>query len=307
LFSCDQVTERVLQGIAMKMLLIGKTSQLGADIVRNNRDHEIIAIDTRDIDMGLRDSTNSAIQSHRPEVIINTTAFDDVLLCETDPMIAFAVNCLAVRDLAIAGSRVGAVFVTFSTDYVFDGEKRALYREDDKPMPLQLYGISRLAGEYAALSAAVDCTLIIRTCGLYGLFGTQPAGGNFVDKRIQDAKARTPLEMGSDQVVSPTYSHDLSKAVLALLEHPQRGPGIYHLVNEGKCSWYEFTKAIYEIMGITATLKPVDRGGKIGDMKRPLYSALANTKARALGIILPHWRDALERYLQEKYGIGEKD
>jgi dTDP-4-dehydrorhamnose reductase len=78
-------------------------------------------------------------------------------------------------------------------------------------------------------------------------------------------------------------------------------------VNEGKCSWYEFTKAIYEIMGITATLKPVDRGGKIGDMKRPLYSALANTKARALGIILPHWRDALERYLQEKYGIGEID
>jgi dTDP-4-dehydrorhamnose reductase len=291
----------------MKMLLIGKKSQLGADIVRNNTNHEISAIDTKTIDIGSRESVNSAMQSHRPDVVVNTTAFDDVLLCETDPMIAFAVNCLAVRDLAIACSRVGAVFVTFSTDYVFDGEKRALYSEEDKPMPLQIYGISRLAGEYAALSAAFDSTLIIRTCGLYGIFGTQPAGGNFVDKRIQDAKAQRPLEMGSDQVVSPTYSHDLSRAVLKLLEHPQRGPGIYHLVNEGKCSWYEFTKAIYEIMGFTVTLKPVDRGGKSGDMKRPLYSALANTKARTLGIILPHWRDALERYLQEKYGNGIRE
>jgi dTDP-4-dehydrorhamnose reductase len=290
----------------MKMLLIGKTSQLGIDIVRNNTNHEISAIDTKTINISSRDSVSNAIQSQRPDVVINTDAFDDVLLCEADPIIAFAVNCIAVRDLAIACSRVGAVFITFSTDYVFDGEKKALYHEDDKPMPLQIYGISRLAGEYAALSAALDRTLIIRTCGLYGIFGTQPPGGNFVDKRIQDAKAQMPLEMGSDQVVSPTYSNDLSKAVLELLEHPQRAPGIYHLVNEGKCSWYEFTQAIYEIMGFTVTLKPVDRGGKSGDMKRPLYSALANTKARTLGVILPHWRDALERYVQEKYGPGKK-
>jgi len=110
--------------------------------------------------------------------------------------------------------------------------------------------------------------------------------------------------MGSDQIVSPTYTHDLSKAVLQLIEHPQRKPGIYHLVNEGKCSWYELTKAIYEIMGFTVNVTPLDRGGKSGDMRRPLFSALANTKARALGISLPHWRDALERYLKEKYNAG---
>jgi len=289
----------------MKILLIGKTSQLGTDIERNNSNHEISAIDIRTIDMSSRDILNSVIGGGQPDVVINTTAFDDVLLCETDPIIAFSVNCLAVRDLAMASSRVGAVFVTFSTDYVFDGEKKGLYHEDDKPMPLQVYGISRLAGEYAALSAAFDRTVIIRTCGVYGMSGTQPAGGNFVDKRIQDAEARIALEMGSDQVVSPTYSHDLSRAVLKLLEHPERTSGIYHLVNEGKCSWYEFTKAIYELMGFSIKLKPVDRGGRSGDMKRPLYSALANTKAKRLGVVLPYWRDALERYLREKYGAGK--
>lgn len=107
--------------------------------------------------------------------------------------------------------------------------------------------------------------------------------------------------MGGDQVVSPTYTHDLSKAVLRLIEHPQRTPGVYHLVNEGKCGWYAFTKAIFEIMGLTVKLNPMDRSGKSGDMKRPLYTALANTKARALGIMLLPWRDALERYLVKKY------
>ena len=178
--------------------------------------------------------------------------------------------------------------------------KKALYLEDDRPVPLQIYGMTRLAGEYAALSAAPGHAIVIRTCGLYGISGAQSKGGNFVDKRIEDAKNHTSLEMGSDQIVSPTYTHDLSKAVLQLIEHPQREPGIYHLVNEGQCSWYELTKAIYEIMGLAVKVTPLDRGGKSGDMRRPLYSALANTKARALGIILPHWRDALGEVFKGK-------
>jgi len=107
--------------------------------------------------------------------------------------------------------------------------------------------------------------------------------------------------MGSDHVISPTSTLDLSKAVLQLIECPERDAGVYHLVNEGECSWYDFTKAIYEIMSFAVTVNPVDRRGRSGDMRRPVYSALANTKARALGIILPHWRDALERYLKEKH------
>jgi dTDP-4-dehydrorhamnose reductase len=245
------------------------------------------------------------LNDYRPEAVVNTVAFDDVPLCETDPANAFMINCAAVRDLAVACRGLGAVFVTFSTDYVFDGEKKALYEEDDKPAPLQMYGISRLAGEFAALSVAPENTMIIRTCGLYGVTDAQARGVNFVDKRIEDAQSQAPLPMGGDQIVSPTYTRDLSKAVLQLIEHPGRTPGIYHLVNEGKCSWYEFTKAIYEIMGFTVAIKPVDRSGKSGGIRRPLYSALANTRARKLGIILPPWRNGLERYLLEKHGPGK--
>jgi dTDP-4-dehydrorhamnose reductase len=107
--------------------------------------------------------------------------------------------------------------------------------------------------------------------------------------------------MSCEQIVSPTYTDDLSRALLDIIDHQEFKPGIYHLVNEGECSWYEFTIAIFEIMGINIKVKPVDRGGMSGEMRRPVYSALANTKARALGIILPQWRDGLERYLKEKY------
>ena len=290
----------------VKILLIGKTGQLGGDILRNSAGYEIYAPDRTQLDICDRDAINAVFDDIRPDAVINTAAFHNVPLCETDPLSAFKVNCVAVQELAKACSRIKALFVTFSSDYVFDGEKKALYQEDDKPNPLQVYGITRVAGEYAALSVAQDHAIVIRTCGLYGVSGAQTKGGNFVDKRVQDAKTHAVVEMGNDQVVSPTYTHDLSKAVLQLIEHPQMLPGIYHIVNEGRCSWYELTKAIYQIMGLAVEVRPLDRGGKSGDMRRPLYSALANTKARALGIILPPWRNALERYLKEKYGSVEK-
>jgi len=287
----------------MKILLIGRTGQLGGDLLRGSKGHEIVAPGRADVDIASIETVERAVRDVRPDVLINTAAFHNVPLCEDKPDTAFRFNCVAVRDMARLCSRTNVAFVTFSSDYVFNGSQRTPYREDDRPAPLQIYGITRAAGEYAALSEAPEHAIVIRTCGLYGRSGASSKGGNFVDKRIQDAQTHSSMEIGADQVVSPTYTHDLSKAVLQLIEHPQRKPGIYHLVNEGQCSWYELTKAIYEIMGLTVKVTPRDRGGKSGDMRRPLNSALANTKARALGIILPHWRDALERYLKEKYEI----
>jgi dTDP-4-dehydrorhamnose reductase len=287
----------------MKILLVGKTGQLGSDLLRVNTKHQIFAPVRGELDICSREAVSSAIERYRPDTVINTAAFHNVPLCETEPETAFRVNCVAVRDIASACARIGALFVTFSSDYVFGGEKRTPYLEDDRPEPLQIYGMTRLAGENAALSSAPNHAIVIRTCGLYGASGAQSKGGNFVDKRIEDAKTYASLEMGRDQIISPTYTHDLSKAILQLIEHPERKPGVYHLVNEGECSWYDFTRTIYEIMGITIELRPVDRNCRSGDMRRPCYSALANRTAKALGITLPHWRDALERYLKEKYGI----
>jgi dTDP-4-dehydrorhamnose reductase len=286
----------------MRILLIGKTGQLGSDILRIGHEmHEIHAPEKNVLDIGSPGKIEETVDSYRPHVVINTAAYHNVPLCEIEWGMAFKINCIAVRDLARACKRVRGLFITFSTDYVFDGRKRTPYLEDDKPAPLQIYGISKLAGEWAAMSVLPERSIIIRTCGLYGLSGAKTKGGNFVDNRINDARNNDIVEMSSDQVVSPTFAEDLARAVLQLVVHPDIRPGIYHLVNEGEGSWYEFTKAIFEIMGLQAEVRPVDRKGLSGGMRRPLYSVLANTKAKALGISLPCWRDAIERYLRVKY------
>ena len=275
--------------------------QLGSSILAEQTTHRIYAPDRAELDIESKESYERVIAEFHPDVVVNTAAFHNVPQCEVEPLRAFAVNCQSVRDLALACKKADTLLVTFSTDYVFGGERKTPYREDDRTRPLQMYGISRLAGELSALATAPQHAVVIRTCGLYGLSGASSKGGNFVDKRIADAQSSSEMEMGCDQVVSPTYTDDLAQAVLKLIEHPQLVPGIYHLVNEGECTWFEFTQAIYELLNINVDLRPVDRGGMSGEMRRPLYSALANTKARDLGILLPHWRDALQLYLNIKY------
>lgn len=282
----------------MKILLIGKTGQLGGDLIRNNPGYEVTAPGRDELDLADGAAIGRIVTGYRPDVVINTAAYHNVPLCEIEVEQAFRINCAAVRDLALACRLAGSRFVTFSSDYVFGGEKRTPYAEDDRPQPLQMYGISRLAGELAALANYQEGSIIIRTCGLYGRSGAQSKGGNFVDKRLEDAKTQTFIEMGCDQVIVPTSTDDLSRAVWQLLAHPRSGAGIYHLVNEGECSWYEFTRAILEIAGLAVDVVPVDRRGMSGDMRRPLYSVLTNVRAKAMGIELPHWRDALGRYLE---------
>jgi dTDP-4-dehydrorhamnose reductase len=285
----------------MKILLIGATGQLGGDLLRNNPGHEILAPGRERFDLARPGEAARAVAETRPELVINCAAFHNVPKCEEEPAQAFLVNCVAVRDLAAACAAHGARLVTFSSDYVFGGPRSEPWREDDRPAPLQIYGISRLAGEYAALAAAPAYAVVIRTCGLYGRSGARSKGGNFVDGRVADARAGKRIEMASEQVVAPTSTDDLSRAVFALLDHPKLTPGIYHLINEGACSWYEFTREIVGLAGGKLEVVPVDRGGRTGNMRRPLYSVLANTKARALGVTLRPWREALADYLRAKY------
>jgi dTDP-4-dehydrorhamnose reductase len=286
----------------VKTLLIGRTGQLGGDILRLNRDLEIVAPERGELDITQPAQIAAAMARHRPGLVISCAAFHNVPLCEERPAEAFQVNCVAVRDLAAACRDAGARLVTFSSDYVFSGDQRTPYGEDDLPGPVQMYGVTRLAGENAALAAAPKHVLVVRTCGLYGASGARSKGGNFVDGRVADARAGRTIEMACEQTVAPTSTEDLAKAVLALVHAPGAAPGIYHLVNEGECTWYELTCAIVKILGLQAKVVPVDRGGRTGNMRRPLYSVLANRKARRLGIVLPPWRDSLQRYLQQKHG-----
>jgi len=287
----------------MKILLIGATGQLGGDLLRNNQGHDITAPERAKLDLARPEQMIEFVRAQRPEMVINCAAFHNVPLCEDQPEQAFRINCAAVRDLAMVCSEIGAWLVTFSSDYVFGGEKRTPYLEGDRPAPLQVYGITRLAGEQAALATAPERVVIIRTCGLYGVSGARSKGGNFVDGRVADARAGKRIEMASEQVLAPTSTEDLSRAVLALLGRPL-DPGIYHLVSEGECSWYEFTREIVRLIGAGTEVVPVDRGGRSGNLRRPLYSVLGNSKARARGVILRPWRAALADYLRAKYGTA---
>ncbi len=303
----------------MKLLIIGKTGQLGSALVNDALllNHEVIALTRQQLDIGnitnnITDTDNNKflkiLENNQPDIVINTAAFHNVPLCEIEPLNAFKFNFIAVRNMAKICNNLDIQFITFSTDYVFDGKKNKPYIELDIPNPLQIYGLSKLAGEYASL--LYENTTIIRTCGLYGLRNkslNNESKTNFVDSRIKDSKERSYIEISNDQTVSPTYASDLSKAVLELIKYQSIKKqnnldlNIYHLVNESYCTWYEFTKEIYNILNININVIPVDRKGKDGNMRRPLFSALENEKAKKLGIILPHWKDALKRYLELKY------
>ncbi len=195
----------------MKVLLIGKTGQLGGSILKEAGDHHIFAPNRSELDIEDSSSFERMVNELHPDVVINTAAFHNVPLCEQESLRAFAVNCQAVRDMAAICKKNDIRLVTFSTDYVFSGEQRKPYSEEAKAMPLQIYGISRLAGELTALATAPQHAVIIRTCGLYGFSGANSKGGNFVEKRLADAKILSELEMGCDQVISPTYTGDLAQ------------------------------------------------------------------------------------------------
>ena len=281
-----------------KILLIGKTGQLGGEIRKdvNSFDFEIFPFDKNELDVTNELQIKEKIEEVRPDILINTSAYHVVTACEKNPLEAMAVNFVAIHRMAKLCKQYDIQFITYSTDYVFDGEKGTPYEENDKPNPLQIYGISKLAGEYAALNLYPQGTFVIRTCGLYGgKKGSPEKKGNFVLNIMKEARDKEVIEVSSEQIVSPTYAGDLSKATLKLLNIKAQ-PGIYHLINEGYCSWYEFAKEILKLAKINTKVLPVDRRGISGGIKRPKFSALKNTKAKKLGIKLPSWQEGLNSY-----------
>jgi dTDP-4-dehydrorhamnose reductase len=249
----------------------------------------------------------------RPEIVINTAAYNRVDEAESQPALAFAVNASAPATLARAATRLGARFVQVSTDYVFSGESPASaeparpYREDDLPAPCSVYGASKLAGEHLARAYASDA-LIVRTSGIYG---ARPAGTgkrSFAEAILAQLGALHPnaggreappiLRVVDDQRVSPTYAVDLALAILELVRRDVRG--IVHATNAGSCTWFECAQAIVDLVGASATVVPVASGERPTAARRPAYSVLDHGRLRDLGMTMPPWRDALGRYLRER-------
>src|SRR5262249_19369383 len=163
-------------------------------------------------------------------------------------------------------------------DYVFDGGAREPYTEDAVPFPLSVYANSKLAGEFLVRSTCKKYFLI-RTCGLYGIAGSQGKGGNFVETIIAKAKRNEPIRVVDDQVTTPTYSVDLANQLARVLPHQQYG--LYHMTNEGSCTWYEFASAIFQLSGIDADLMPTTSDAYKAPAIRPRYSVLENARLKS--------------------------
>lgn len=283
----------------MKVLLFGPNGQLGSDLLRvfQAAGDKVVAVPHAQVDVCNEEQVSAVIAEARPDVVLNTAAFHKVEECEKKPALAFQVNGTAAMNLALACRKSGAVLVHFSTDYVFDGQKNSGYEETDLPSPLNVYGASKVAGEHL-IACNTDRYFILRTCGLYGIAGSSGKGGNFVENMLKKALAGDAIRVVDDQVLTPTYTVDLAEATRKLILTGRFG--LYHVSSEGQCSWYEFTRYIFDTAGVDANLSPVKSSAFPSPVKRPANSVLSKAKLRTAGVSIPSWKDALPRYLQER-------
>lgn len=256
---------------------------------------EVRSLTHADLDIADDDAVARAIDDFSPDTVINCAAFHNVDLCEREEEMALRINGVAVKRIATRCAEAGAKLVHFSTNYVFDGLRQEPYAEGDRPNPRSVYAISKLAGEYAALSYAPDA-LVVRGSGLYGLYGSGAKGGNFITRVLQRARDDGEVTMVRDQRLQPTYTHDLAAALLEALD--AEVTGLLHLTAGGDCSWLEFSEAIFEIAGISPKVNAVDTTRRPGVADRPLNGVLASPRADHLGLTkLRDWREALADYM----------
>ncbi len=280
----------------MRIALLGSNGQLGRDLATSLSNHDLLTFTRETFDVTDHPQAHRQLVDAKPGIIINTTAYHRVDDCESLPEVAYANNVLAILNLARIANETGAMLVHFSTDYVFDGAATEPYTEQSPPMPLSIYGNSKLAGEYLVRSVAKK-HLVIRTCGLYGKAGSRGKGGNFVEIMLSKAKAGQSIRVVADQTLTPTSTADLSGQVALMLTAGL--DGLFHVTSEGACSWYEFAAAIFEIAGIEADLSPTTSDLYKSPANRPKYSVLENARLKQLGMNrMQHWRDALAAYLR---------
>ena len=282
----------------MKIMILGAGGQLGSELVNILQDDTLIPLTHMDIEMTDEQQVNSILSSNMPDVVINTAAYHRVDDCEDNVELSFAVNSYAVRTIARICNDLGITFVHFSTDYVFGGEKKTPYVEDDCPNPHSVYAVSKLAGELFVRNICSRYYLI-RTCGLYGAKGVSGKGGNFIEPMVRLANGKKPLNVVSDQIVTPTYAKELAAKVSQLIRTEEYGS--YHITNNGGCSWYEFARTIFELTGIDADISPISSSEFGAKARRPAYSVLENRNLKLLGLDdMMQWHDALKEYLIEK-------
>lgn len=283
----------------MNVLLLGANGQLGSDIVRLWDDPDVALAGATRADADVTDVAAVArlVREVRPDVVINTTAFHNLPVCEQDPETCFRVNVLGCWNVARASADAGAAIVHLSTDYVFDGTKGSAYVEDDARSAVNVYGAAKIATE-DVVRIANPAALVVRVSGLYGLAGSAGKGGNFVETMLRLAREGNPIRVVGDQVTAPTNTAEIAEALLPLIREGVRG--VVHLAASEGCSWHDFAAEIFRRADVAPPLEAVTTEEFGGPVKRPMYSVLKSTRGAELG----HWRDGLARYMREKHGIS---
>jgi len=278
----------------MSILITGARGQLGQDIEKEGkkRGFQTFALSSAQLDITSRHAVSEAVRKYQPDIVINCAAYNAVDQAETEWKKAYAVNGIGVKHLALESAKSGAVLVHYSTDYVFDGEKKTPYTIADRPHPLSRYGESKLLGEELVQRHA-QRYFLVRTSWVFG-----SGNMNFARKALAWSHDKQEIEVVTDQVSSPTYTVDLAKATLDLLETGSYG--LYHITNQDSCSRFEWVKTILNATGWTGRLIPTTSDKFPTPAMRPHYSVLDNFgSGEILGYVLPSWRDATSRFLEE--------
>jgi len=279
----------------MKVAIIGANGQLGSELAKAFPD--AILLMHADLDVENWQAIENFFANNKVDAVINTAAYHDTPKCEQEPLKAFSVNAIGAKNLAEQCAKTNTIFVHLSTDYVFDGMKGRPYKEIDAPNPLNWYAMSKFTGELAIANTPANY-YIIRVCGLFGQSGCRAkGGGNFVETMLKKLAAGEEFKVTNDQTVSPTYAFDAAQAIKEILE--KKLPfGIYHVVNAGHCTWYDFAKEIAKQIKSKTSMLPCASG--VDGLKRPNYSALSITKLKKNGIAMRPWKAALAHYLKNK-------
>jgi dTDP-4-dehydrorhamnose reductase len=282
----------------MKVLVVGGNGQLGTDVVRAFQDNgdDAMALMHADLEIADGESVANKLRELQPAMVVNTAAMHHVENCELQPDRAFAVNALGARNLARAARDIGSVLIHVSTDYVFDGGKASPYEEEDLPKPLNVYGNSKLAGEYFVRST-LDQHFVLRTSAIYGKSPCRAKGGlNFIQLMLKLAKERGEVRVVDSEFVSPTPTSDLAQQMVVLSRCESYG--LYHATAEGACSWFEFAREIFALTDTNVNLKAAGPNEFPAKVPRPKYSVLENRGLKLLGLnTFRPWQEGLRDYL----------
>jgi dTDP-4-dehydrorhamnose reductase len=280
--------------------IFGAGGQLGVELMAEftARGYEVTGFERSMVDITDLAAVEQCISRKDPAIVVNAAAYNQVDVAEKEPVPAFLVNALAVRNLAMACRQADARLVHFSTDYVFDGQAGRAYTEQDTPHPLSAYAVSKLAGELYA-GAYLDKPLIVRTSGVFGVGGLNTARGNFVELMLRLAAQGQPIRVVEDHVASPAFAPALAARTLDLIEG-----GVHGIVHAGggvPISWFDWAVKIFAAAGLDPVLKPTNEREFRTAARRPRYSALSNAKMESLGIApMPSLDEAIRIYLKAR-------